>query len=326
MNTATEPRLSAPLAQAADESFWRALHPDLHISPFPLAAKLAGASPISGPVAERSAQRMIKDGYFDTPPIMSQARAARLAVVIGDLAARGIAPVFAFVYDEFWQMACGMSPVLASLLGEDFQMTPSDIWAWHVTPSSTAAGWGPHRDMFAGEAVREDGRPRVVNVWIPLTDATPLNSCMYVLPMRHDGNIPGNLEEAPSFGNFMAIQNIRAVPAAAGSALGWNTHVMHWGGRSTEWAEQPRISVAIFFHSRDCRLNDIDYDRAREGFASQDFGHRFEMPFASRLRAIAGAICLYHQKVRIDFPHDWQDLYAFSEKYIGAWSGSTAGS
>lgn len=176
MNAESEPGLREPLAQAADESFWRALHPDLHISPFPLAAKLAGASPMSRPLAERCAQRMIRDGYFDTPPIMQQARAARLAAVVGDLAARGIAPVFAFVYDEFWQMACGMSPVLASLLDQDFQMTPSDIWAWHVAPSAAAAGWGPHRDMFAAEAVREDGRPRVVTVWMPLTDATPLNS------------------------------------------------------------------------------------------------------------------------------------------------------
>src|SRR5690349_13483779 len=112
MNAVCEPQLSALLAEATSESFWRTLHPDLHISPFPLASKLAGVSPFTPPLAERCVQRMLRDGYFDTPPIMTPAKAARLASVISDLASRGIAPVFAFVYDEFWQMACGMNPVL----------------------------------------------------------------------------------------------------------------------------------------------------------------------------------------------------------------------
>lgn len=48
------------------------------------------------------------------------------------------------------------------------------------------------------------------------------------------------------------------------------------------------------------------------------FDKTFEIPFASRLRAIAGALCLYQDKVRIDFPETWQNLFAFSHKHIKA--------
>ncbi|WP_151638865.1 phytanoyl-CoA dioxygenase family protein [Noviherbaspirillum aerium] len=307
---------STPLGRAGDEAFWRALNPDLHISAFPLAAKLAYASQVSPQQADQCTRRMLKDGYFETPPLISKAKAARLASVISDLVARGIAPVFAFIYDEFWQIACGTNPVLTSLLGNDYHLTPCDIWAWHIDASSNAAGWGPHRDLAAKEAMREDGRPRLVTVWAPLTDTTPLNACMYVLPVHCDPNIPDALDRSP-FSSLGAVQGIRAVPAVAGSAIGWNMHVLHWGGRSSEWAQEPRISVALYFHSQDCRLNDIEYASAREGFDAQQFGSQFELPFANRLRAIAGAIGLYSSRLKLTFPDTWEELQAFADKYIG---------
>lgn len=70
------------------------------------------------------------------------------------LTQRNIAPVFAMVYDEFWQMFGALTPVLNSLLGEGYQMTPSDIWIWHISKHSAAKGWGPHRDMLVKESVR----------------------------------------------------------------------------------------------------------------------------------------------------------------------------
>ena len=97
--------------------------------------------------------------------------------------------------------------------------------------------------------------------------------------------------------------------------MGWNSQVLHWGGRSSEWAEQPRISVAIYFQSQDCNLNELYKDPSREGLTPLIFDKTFELPFNARLRAIARAISMYRQMVRIDFPATWQDLLRFAEEH-----------
>jgi hypothetical protein len=309
MNATLDQKQSS-LIHATDESFWRALNPDLHITPFPLAD--SASSCIEAPIVEQCTSQMMKEGYFHTPPILTREKAERLSRVVADLVQRKFAPVFAFVYDEFWQLFSGAYPVLRTLLGDGYQMTPTDIWLWHVHQGPSTAGWGPHRDMPEKSALRDDKTPRVINVWIPLTDATPLNSCMYVLPMDRDPNLPDKVMDYRGY-TARSFHDIRALPAEAGSAIGWNTHIMHWGGRSSEWATRPRISVAIYFHSRDCQLNEIDHDPAREGFNGLRFDKTLEMPFKSRVRAIAGAIDMYNSSVRADWPEIAGDLFAFSK-------------
>jgi len=46
-------------------------------------------------------------------------------------------------------------------------------------------------------------------------------------------------------------QNIRAVPATAGSMLAWNQAVLHWGGRASQLAAAPRSSAAFEFQRGD---------------------------------------------------------------------------
>jgi hypothetical protein len=297
----------SPLINAGDESFWRSLNPDLHITahPFADASLTMGITPEQ---VERSFARVIKDGYFSLPPIIDAALTDRLARTVKDLVARQIPPAFSFVYDEFWQLFYRLHPVLIALLGEGYKIVPTDIWGWHIGKSG--AGWRPHRDMWAKDSVREDKRPRVVNCWIPLTDATPLNSCMYVLPAHLDPNVPDNLTSKENY-DLYSFHNIRAVPAQAGSAMGWNMQVLHWGGKSSEWAEEPRISFAIDMHSADCELNALEYEECRKDYTALTFDHTLEMPFAMRLRALAGAIQLY------GFPKSNPHLDAFSNQYIG---------
>jgi hypothetical protein len=49
----------------------------------------------------------------------------------------------------------------------------------------------------------------------------------------------------------LAPQNIRALPAPAGSLLAWNQAVLHWGGRASRLAEGPRSSAAFEFQRGD---------------------------------------------------------------------------
>ena len=59
--------------------------------------------------------------------------------------------------------------------------------AWHIAPR--AAGFSPHRDRQPADSpgsFRDDGAAKLTTCWVPLTDATPENSCLYAIPRAHD--------------------------------------------------------------------------------------------------------------------------------------------
>lgn len=302
-----------PSLHAADDiGYWRTLNPDLTISTHPLADTPRLPVLTRADVARLAADTR-REGYFQAPPLIAPAHAARLARVVGNLVRQGMPPVFCLVYDEFWNMFAGLDPLLRALLGDGYGIMPTDIWAWHVAPSEGASGWGPHRDLPRPEAVRPDGSPRLLNVWLPLTDVGPDNACMYVLPAHLDPNFPEHVDGG-EFG-LSDWQNIRALPADAGSALGWNTQVLHWGGRCSARATAPRISVGIYFHGADCDLHRLDPAVARRGFDSLPFGSGFALPFEARLQAIAGAIYMYNKRIPGDFPATWEAIFAFARRH-----------
>src|SRR5262249_5447257 len=146
---------------------------------------------------------------------------------------------------EYWLLYHKLKHVLAHLLGADFKVRP-DFWAWYLNPSKSESGWPPHRDGDP-DGLLPDGRSKSLTIWIPLTDSTPLNGCMYVVPRDRD----------PTYNTFQRdewrheLADVRALPAAAGSVLGWNTEVLHWGSHSAPRARQPRISVALEFQRAD---------------------------------------------------------------------------
>jgi hypothetical protein len=94
-----------------------------------------------------------------------------------------------------------------------------------------------------------------------------------------------------------------------------NLEILHWGGRSSEWADHARISVAMYFQSRDVNLNDVD-DTAATRETPLIFDQRLELSFRHRVRAIAAAIQVYRKRVRIDYPDLFQDLVAFSTNLV----------
>lgn len=55
----------------------------------------------------------------------------------------------------------------------------------YVDPSRGDAGFSPHRDRQPDSSpatFRPDGTAMYATLWLPLTDATPENSCLYVIP------------------------------------------------------------------------------------------------------------------------------------------------
>ncbi len=229
------------LEQTKNPDWWRKLNPQLSISED---VKFKSLTTIN--VEQEHLKNLLlslkEEGYFQIDQILPDV--LPLALAIEKLRQEGLPPVLAFIYDEFWQIFQRLSPILSAILGEDYRQIP-DIWAWYVDRSKSESGWEPHRDRRQNSLL-PDGMPKAVNIWIPLTDVTPLNGCMYILPAdldpnyNHDSDVVG-----------INPQDIRALPAPAGSVLCWNPVVWHWGSRSRKKATSPRISLACDFQRSD---------------------------------------------------------------------------
>jgi hypothetical protein len=269
--------------RASSDQFWRALCPDLTISADPFGT--AGAAfEFPETVVERAVASVRTDGYLKTGPALEPADAQALASAVRRVIDAGFHPLFASVYDEYWKPLAR----LGNLLTPVFEAPPrllGDYWLWCVSVDQAPAGWSPHRDHEVENTIHADGRPSLLTVWIPFTDATPENGCIYAVPRSRE-------QLALQSGNptGLALQDVLAIPARAGSIVAWNQDILHWGGRCTSYADGPRISTGIYFQSSDV----ADYRR----------GVAFDapLPFASRLELIAAAFWRYHSVFEFPSP------------------------
>ncbi|UZK67205.1 phytanoyl-CoA dioxygenase family protein [Sphingomonas sp. M1-B02] len=227
------------------EAFWRAHFPNLHIGQLlsqELREKTLDAPPRNS--LALNVERMKVDGYFQD----RDDTVARLAPILGDAVRTcnriDIPPAFIFLFDEAWECFYALHQHLTPFLG-DYQILP-DFWAWHVDPKASESGWSPHRDKGYG-ALDVNGNPLSLTVWIPLSEATPLSSCMYVLPKSRDP-VYGTPEDK----NWkIDYPSIRALPGKPGDFFCWDQAVLHWGSASSPFANGPRISMALEFQRTD---------------------------------------------------------------------------
>jgi hypothetical protein len=194
--------------------------------------------------------KLKREGYIQVPGALPEACIAPIRTAISTLYTHGVPLAFAFVYDEPWLAFQGLSTFLSTVLGQDYRALP-DFWVWHVNPSDEATGWGPHRDKANVLTLDDDNSPHTLTVWLPLTNATTLNSCMYVLPAHLDQQISQRSWNGPNNTFVQNLQDVRALPATAGSVLAWNQAILHWGSRASDLGEGPRISAALEFQRGD---------------------------------------------------------------------------
>lgn len=135
-------------------------------------------------------QELSEDGYyqlqeerlFEGLPFGPE----QLAEGIRNLVAHGWSPTFIYLFDEVWMLGQHLRRFLQlSSGGNDFCF---DFYAWLVDPKKAGRGWGPHRDRMGSDhrSFRADKTPMLTTCWIPLTRATPSNSCLYVVPAQCD--------------------------------------------------------------------------------------------------------------------------------------------
>ena len=161
------------------------------------------------------------------------------------IVSNGLPPVFSFVYDEIWTLTAQIRNLLKAVMHEEFMLMP-DFWAWRFAPGQS--GWAPHRDKLAG-SLYPDRRPKSLTVWIPISKAYPLNSCMYVLPADRDEYYGvDNVQE------FSAPPpDVRALPGEPGDVFVWTQHLLHWGSHSADKHNLgPRMSIAF-----ECQRGDV---------------------------------------------------------------------
>ncbi len=228
---------------AERREFWSGLCPGMSIE--------AGAGPAPAALGETDPMlvNLRREGYVQIPDVLSEATIAPIRDAVSTLFRLGIPLPFAFVYDELWLVFRGLSRFLTAALGESYRALP-DFWVWHVNPSEQAAGWGPHRDRVQ-PTLDFDNSPHTLTMWLPFSDATPLNGCMYVLPAHLDDRFTQRRWDGPDNNVVYNPQDIRALPATAGSMFAWNQAVLHWGGRGSRLGKAPRVSAAFEFQRGD---------------------------------------------------------------------------
>ena len=80
---------------------------------------------------------------------------------------------------------------------------------------------------------------------------------MYVIPQdRVPPSLPASYLDWISISSrelATLLHNVTPLPSAVGSVLGWNNRLIHWGGRPTQSASCPRISIAAEFIGKTTR-------------------------------------------------------------------------
>lgn len=188
-------------------------------------------------------QALWTEGYFIARAVIPPALVAGCRTAVVRATAAGVATVAAFAFDAPWELAAQLTAHADAALDARARLRPA-VWAWQITPE-TPRGWEPHRDRPSIE-LDDRGAPRSMTLWVALSDATPDNGCMYVLPAPLDVQYRN-----PNASNeLLSVQCVRALPAPAGSVLGWTSSLLHWGGVAR--AGTPgRVSISFEYQTED---------------------------------------------------------------------------
>lgn len=280
LNPASPP-VTAPVRDLGDPGFWRGFAPKLHVEDARSVQALEAITPSAGDMAAIRAL-VVEEGYFQASNITWPMDIAVMAETVRALDRAGLPAVFAFMYDEFWIPFYRLQPVYAGLLGE-YMMLP-DFWVWNVDPARGDAGWRPHRDK-GHSSLFADGSPKSITTWMPLSRATPLNGCMYIVPATQDPTYNTPQDKEWKF-DYAAI---RALPAEAGDVFMWNQAVLHWGSRTSPRGGASRVSMAFEFQRADV-----------PPFNQPLMAPLSFHPFGFRLRLIAKQILQYRHMYKVD--------------------------
>ena len=133
-------------------------------------------------------------------------------------------------------------------------------------------------------------------MWVALSDSTPLNGCMYIIPACFDEHYyvtNGAHEEEGEQDNDFDIQNVRAVPVSATTPIFWSGRLLHFGGRASRRVPlaDKRISIS-FGYSTEA----FEPSRIRVAASSTATSSSSVPSFRDRVQAIAVQLWTYEHR------------------------------
>ena len=232
------PQGLAIAAQSAE--FWRRLAPDLTISDGqPGKSVIRQADQIA-----KDRMTLINDGYLHLDGQDFNVDPAGIAEAMQRIVVAGLPSSFIGVYDQTWAIIARLEATLDGLFAGKAAMVPN-FHADHIGRDSQGRAATRQRPTLG---LHRDKSPKNVTVWVPLTDATPENGCVYTVPAGQDKNY-GAAETTRA---DASLPSIRALPAKAGDILIWTGEAYTWQGRPNPRAKAPALmSLSWEFQSAD---------------------------------------------------------------------------
>lgn len=103
----------------------------------------------------------------------------------------------------------------------------------------------PLSDNSSQSTITPLASPKYCSVWLALTDATPENSCLYLIPKDHDPGYGFAGDNVVGMGHVWG--NILAQPLLQGGALTFSHRLLHWGSQPQPHAGRGRIALSLAF-------------------------------------------------------------------------------
>mmetsp|Transcript_38659 Transcript_38659/g.93083 ORF Transcript_38659/g.93083 Transcript_38659/m.93083 type:complete len:495 (-) Transcript_38659:59-1543(-) len=334
------------LSQWSDANYWRKLCPYLTISETTGDASVGRGGDcndnedgLDEVLKDKMLQCLTDDGYaLIDDEICDDELRENVRRGVSDLEVEHALPAtFVLLFDETWKLAAKSHNLLlrsnnhnndgkedreeagaaarkgGGILRENKMAFNFDMLAWHIDPRLNQSGFSPHRDRqpdSPGALERSfyaDGRAKYVTHWIALTDATPENSCLYVIPREFDPGYSKGDDDADddprpteeegggddcncndnasdnksrngdkatisdpltrALDTKQSYQNIRALPRRAGLSVVFTHRILHWGSRGNPRAMDVQPRIAISFV-----YSDVDFEApylSEESFSEQ---------------------------------------------------------
>lgn len=261
----------------------------------------AKLSPPSSAIGKQLQKRLLEDGYVLVDKILEKSLTLKLKNAITALHERAYPATFVLLFDETWQLARLALETLNEVT-HPRNVFNFDMLAWYIDPCENAAGFSPHRDRQPDNvksSFHDDGQAKYVTMWMALSNATPKNSCLYVIPKQNDpgytnGDSDANGDDKNENPLWRALptkesfQNVRALPRQAGQSLLFTHRILHWGSRGNPNALENEPRVAISFVCSDPSFEN-PYLKSSQ----------FPPPFDARLLLVCAQLLIYYQRFNL---------------------------
>jgi Phytanoyl-CoA dioxygenase (PhyH) len=281
-------------------SFWGHICQDLVISKKSNLVRNSSRKPIQ---SQPHRLGLIQQGYARVDDALDSSLIGKLKAGATALQQAGYPASFLILFDETWELANQSDGIMKDATHEANRFN-FDILAWYIE----SRGFSPHRDRQPDNtpaSFHPDGQAKFVTHWVALSEATPENSCLYMIPKTHDPGYMEGDDEAedplqralPNKGSF---QHIRSFPRSAGTSLLFTHRIIHWGSARDESSTMPpRIAISFV-------CSDPSYEKPYlEQYSRQpsEESTLFIAPsFPLRLLLVCAQLLIYYQ--RLDLPRD----------------------